>query len=112
MLTGSIGMLPASLGAVEPKTQRRRAMYEPVHGAAPDIAGRVLANPIAMIASFAMALRYSFGQGEWADRLDGAIAATLGRGLRTRDIAASGESHVSTREMGQAVLEELQRAGD
>ncbi|MDP9137890.1 MAG: isocitrate/isopropylmalate family dehydrogenase, partial [Pseudomonadota bacterium] len=112
MLTGSLGMLPsASLGAADAKTKRRRAMYEPVHGSAPDIAGKGLANPLAMIASFAMALRYSFGHGDWADRLEGAIASTLGRGLRTRDIAAGGETAVSTREMGRAVLEELQRSG-
>ncbi len=109
MLTGSLGMLPsASLGAVDARTGRRRAMYEPVHGSAPDIAGKGIANPIAMIASFAMALRYSFGEGEWADRLERAIMAALSRGLRTRDIAASGESAVSTREMGQAVLKELE----
>jgi 3-isopropylmalate dehydrogenase len=109
MLTGSLGMLPsASLGAVDAKTRRRRAMYEPVHGSAPDIAGKGIANPIAMIASFAMALRYSFGLGEWADRLDGAVAATLSRGLRTRDLAGGGEAFVSTREMGQAVLKELE----
>ena len=109
MLTGSVGMLPsASLGAIDAKTGRRRAMYEPVHGAAPDIAGQGIANPIAMIASFAMALRYSFGEGEWADRLDKAIMAALNRGLRTRDIAPGGETTVSTREMGQAVVKELQ----
>ncbi len=109
MLTGSVGMLPsASLGAADAKTGRRRAMYEPVHGAAPDIAGQGIANPIAMIASFAMALRYSFGEGEWADRLDKAIMAALNRGLRTRDIAPGGEPTVSTREMGQAVVKELQ----
>jgi hypothetical protein len=62
MLTGSLGMLPsASLGADDPKTGKRKALYEPVHGSAPDIAGKGIANPIAMIASFAMALRYSFG---------------------------------------------------
>src|SRR5213080_4464315 len=75
MLTGSLGMLPsASLGAPDPKTGRRKALYEPAHGTAPDIAGKGIANPIAMIASFGMALRYSFGLGEWAGKLDGAIA--------------------------------------
>jgi 3-isopropylmalate dehydrogenase len=109
MLTGSLGMLPsASLGPVDVKTKRRRAMYEPVHGSAPDIAGKGIANPIAMIASFAMALRYSFGLAPWADRLEQAVAATLSRGLRTRDIAARGEKAVSTSEMGQAILAELQ----
>src|SRR5579871_4960349 len=88
MLTGSLGMLPsASLGAPDAKTKRRKALYEPVHGSAPDIAGTGAANPIAMIASFGMALRYSFGLGEWADKLDAAISAVLSKGLRTKDIA-------------------------
>src|ERR687884_259012 len=81
MLTGSLGMLPsASLGAEDPATGTRKALYEPVHGSAPDIAGRGLANPIAMIGSFAMALRYSFGLGEAADRLERAV--TDGRAKR------------------------------
>ncbi|CAN5269784.1 3-isopropylmalate dehydrogenase [soil metagenome] len=108
MLTGSLGMLPsASLGAPDPKTKRRKAMYEPVHGSAPDIAGKGLANPIAMIASFGMALRYSFGLGGWADKVDQAIAAVLAKGLRTRDIAQGGEPAVGTSEMGDAILAEL-----
>src|ERR1700747_3188403 len=75
MLTGSLGMLPsASLGEIDARTSMRKALYEPVHGSAPDIAGQGLANPIAMIGSFAMALRYSFGLGELADRVDVAIA--------------------------------------
>src|SRR6202142_3477248 len=87
MLTGSLGMLPsASLGAPDQRTGKRKALYEPVHGSAPDIAGKGIANPIAMIASFAMALRYSFGLGDAADRLEGAIALVLDRGLRTGDI--------------------------
>jgi 3-isopropylmalate dehydrogenase len=70
MLTGSLGMLPsASLGAADEKTGVRKALYEPVHGSAPDIAGQGMANPIAMIASFAMCLRYSFGMGEWAGKV-------------------------------------------
>jgi len=109
MLTGSLGMLPsASLGAVDEKTGRRKALYEPVHGSAPDIAGKGLANPIAMIASFAMALKYSFGMGEWADKIDAAIAATLARGLRTGDIMQPGMQQVGTVEMGDAVLAELE----
>jgi 3-isopropylmalate dehydrogenase len=108
MLTGSLGMLPsASLGAEDPVTGRRKALYEPVHGSAPDIAGQGLANPIAMIASFGMALRYSFGLKEWADKLDHAIAAVLAKGLRTKDIA-SGGSHISTGQMGDAIVKELQ----
>src|ERR1700731_4520004 len=82
MLTGSLGMLPsASLGETNPKTGKRKPMSEPVHGSAPDIAGKALANPIAMITSFGMALRYSFGLGEAADRLDAAIAKVLASGL-------------------------------
>ena len=81
MLTGSLGMLPsASLGEVDPKTKKRKAMYEPVHGSAPDIAGKGVANPIAMIASFGMALRYSFDMGKEADLIEQAIAATLDQG--------------------------------
>src|SRR5205809_5907286 len=80
MLTGSLGMLPsASLGEVDVKTKKRKALYEPVHGSAPDIAGKGLANPIAMIASFGMALRYSFELGALADKVDQAIAAVLAR---------------------------------
>ncbi len=112
MLTGSLGMLPsASLGAVDAKTGRRKALYEPVHGSAPDIAGKGLANPIAMIASFAMALRYSFGMVEWADKVDSAIAATLGKGFRTGDIMQAGMKEVGTAEMGDAVLAQLEAAG-
>jgi 3-isopropylmalate dehydrogenase len=109
-LTGSLGMLPsASLGEVDPKTKKRKALYEPVHGSAPDIAGKGIANPIAMIASFGMALRYSFNLGKQADMVDRAIANTLARGLRTADIKSEGAKVVSTEEMGSAILEELQK---
>jgi 3-isopropylmalate dehydrogenase len=109
MLTGSLGLLPsASLGAVDAKTKKRKALYEPVHGSAPDIAGRGLANPIAMLASFGMALRYSFEMGALADRLDAAIAAVLAAGLRTADIKSEGTTVVSTSQMGEAILKELQ----
>jgi 3-isopropylmalate dehydrogenase len=105
MLTGSLGMLPsASLGAPDAKTGKRKALYEPVHGSAPDIAGRGIANPIAMIASFAMCLRYSFNMVAEADRLEKAIANVLDQGLRTADIAAKGEKSVSTTEMGDAII--------
>ena len=108
MLTGSLGMLPsASLGAPDPKTGKRKALYEPVHGSAPDIAGEGKANPIAMIASFAMCLRYSFEMIAEADRLEKAIANVLAKGLRTADIAGKGEETVSTAEMGDAILEEF-----
>jgi 3-isopropylmalate dehydrogenase len=108
MLTGSLGMLPsASLGDADPKTGTRRALYEPVHGSAPDIAGKGLANPIAMIGSFGMALRYSFGLDEAADRLEAAIAEVLAEGLRTADIKSEGCRVVSTSEMGDAIVAEL-----
>jgi 3-isopropylmalate dehydrogenase len=110
MLTGSLGMLPsASLGELDPKTKRRKAMYEPVHGSAPDIAGKGMANPIAMLASFAMAMRYSFNMGEAADQLEAAIAAALGKGLRTADIKSEGCKIVSTAEMGEAIVGELEK---
>jgi 3-isopropylmalate dehydrogenase len=110
MLTGSLGMLPsASLGEVDAKTKKRRALYEPVHGSAPDIAGKGLANPTAMLASFGMALRYSFDMGALADRLDAAIAAVLASGLRTPDIRSERSTPASTTQMGEAVLAEMQK---
>ncbi len=110
MLTGSLGMLPsASLGAPD-ANGRRKAMYEPVHGSAPDIAGQGLANPIACLMSFAMLLRYSFDQGAEADRLERAIGAVLEQGYRTADIAGPGDVKVSTSAMGDAVLKELGRS--
>ena len=108
-LTGSLGMLPsASLGEIDPKTSKRKALYEPVHGSAPDIAGKGIANPIAMIASFGMALRYSFNLGKEADMIDQAIAATLAKDLRTADIKSEGCKVVSTTEMASAILAELE----
>ncbi len=110
MLTGSLGMLPsASLGAADAHG-RRKAMYEPVHGSAPDIAGQGLANPIACLLSFAMLLRYSFDLGAEADRLEHAIGAVLEEGYRTADIAGPNDAKVSTSEMGDAVLKELDRS--
>ncbi|MFT0891071.1 3-isopropylmalate dehydrogenase [Pseudochelatococcus sp. G4_1912] len=109
MLTGSLGMLPsASLGAEDPVTGKRRALYEPVHGSAPDIAGQGLANPLAMIGSFAMALRYSFGLGEQADIVEQAVANVLAAGVRTKDIAAPGANTVGTGAVGDAVIRELE----
>jgi 3-isopropylmalate dehydrogenase len=110
MLTGSLGMLPsASLGELDAKTKRRKAMYEPVHGSAPDIAGKGMANPIAMLASFGMAMRYSFNMSKEADLLDAAIAAALAKGLRTADIKSDGAKIVSTAEMGAAVVGEMEK---
>jgi 3-isopropylmalate dehydrogenase len=110
MLTGSLGMLPsASLGEIDSKTKKRRSLFEPVHGSAPDIAGKGLANPIAMISSFGMALRYSFDMGALADKIDQAIAAVLASGLRTADIKSEGTKDASTTQMGEAILKELQK---
>ena len=109
MLTGSLGMLPsASLGDVDPKTGKRKALYEPVHGSAPDIAGKGLANPIAMIGSFGMALRYSFGLDDAADRLDARSPACWRRPAHA-DIRSDGDRLVSTSEMGDAIVAELAR---
>ena len=108
MLTGSLGMLAsASLGETDPKTKKRKAMYEPVHGSAPDIAGKGIANPIAMIASFGMALRYSFDMGKEADLIDKAIAATLDKGLRTADIKSDGMHAGRHAQMGDAIIAEM-----
>ncbi|MBO6638610.1 MAG: 3-isopropylmalate dehydrogenase [Roseitalea sp.] len=105
MLTGSLGMLPsASLGAPDAITGKRKALYEPVHGSAPDIAGKGIANPIAMIASFAMCLRYSFAMIDEAARIEAAIAKVLDEGLRTGDIMGEGARQVSTSEMGDAIV--------
>ncbi|PSL18637.1 3-isopropylmalate dehydrogenase [Shimia abyssi] len=108
MLTGSLGMLPsASLGAPM-ENGRPKAMYEPVHGSAPDIAGQGKANPSACILSLAMALRYSFSVGEEADRLEAAVEKVLADGVRTADLMqADGDAPVSTQEMGDAVLAAL-----
>src|SRR5690554_863055 len=105
MLTGSLGMLPsASLGAPDARSGKRKALYEPVHGSAPDIAGKGIANPIAMLASFGMCLRYSFGMVEEADRLDQAIASVLESGLRSKDIMSEGMTEVGTIAMGDAII--------
>ena len=108
MLTGSLGMLPsASLGAPM-ENGRPKALYEPVHGSAPDIAGQGKANPSACILSFAMALRYSFAMVEEADRLEAAVNAVLAKGIRTADLLQSdGSTPATTSEMGDAVIAEL-----
>ena len=108
MLTGSLGMLPsASLGAPM-ANGRPKALYEPVHGSAPDIAGQGKANPIACILSFAMALRYSFDAGEEASRFEKAVEAVLADGLRTADLMGpDGGTPVSTTEMGDAIVAKL-----
>ncbi|MBL6933455.1 MAG: 3-isopropylmalate dehydrogenase, partial [Rhodospirillales bacterium] len=109
MLTGSLGMLPsASLGEAD-ESDRRRAMYEPVHGSAPDIAGEDMANPLATILSFAMCLRYSFDMGEDADLIEQAVQNVLKGGLRTADIMSDGMAKVSTTVMGEAVVNEMEK---
>ncbi len=106
MLTGSLGMLPsATLGAVE--NGRRHAFYEPIHGSAPDIAGKGLANPLAQILSLALLLRYSFDMEEDAAAIEAAVENVLTHGGRTPDIAAPGRPRLTTAEMGDAVLAAL-----
>ncbi|MEO1317512.1 MAG: 3-isopropylmalate dehydrogenase [Pseudomonadota bacterium] len=108
MLTGSLGMLPsASLGAPM-ANGRPKALYEPVHGSAPDIAGQDKANPIACVLSFAMALRYSFDLGAEADMLEGAVQDVLAKGIRTGDLGGDPSSAVGTVAMGDAILEALE----
>jgi 3-isopropylmalate dehydrogenase len=102
MLTGSIGMLPSASMAAG-----RKGLYEPVHGTAPDIAGKDLANPLASILSMAMMLRYSFGLADEAERVERAVRAVLADGLRTGDIFQPGCTRVGTREMGEAVVAAL-----
>ncbi|MEZ0261504.1 MAG: 3-isopropylmalate dehydrogenase [Alphaproteobacteria bacterium] len=107
MLTGSLGMLPsASLGALQ-ADGKRAALYEPIHGSAPDIAGKGLANPLAMILSVSMMFRYSFDMKKEADVLENAIEQLLNRKLRTADIMAEGCTKLSTTEMGAALIDQL-----
>ncbi len=104
MLTGSLGMLPsASLGVADSRG-RRKALYEPVHGSAPDIAGQGVANPLATLLSFAMMLRYSFDMDGAATRVESAVSRVLADGLRTADIMQDGATRVSTQQMGDALL--------
>jgi 3-isopropylmalate dehydrogenase len=110
MLTGSLGMLPsASLGAAD-SSGRRKALYEPVHGSAPDIAGKDAANPLASLLSFAMMLRYSFDMKDEAKLVERAVRQALESGARTGDILEPGTTRVSTTAMGDAVLKELEKA--
>ncbi|MBI3630921.1 MAG: 3-isopropylmalate dehydrogenase [Candidatus Sungbacteria bacterium] len=106
-LTGSLGMLPSASLGTKDKNGKLPALYEPVHGSAPDIAGKGIANPIATILSFAMMLRYSFDMGKQADLLENAVKAVLEKGLRTADIMQEGAKKVSTKEMGDAVIASL-----
>ena len=107
MLTGSLGMLPsAALGPIK-ENGTRAAMYEPVHGSAPDIAGQSKANPLAMIMSFAMMLKYSFDMKEDSKLIETAVQNVLLNGFRTADIKEGAKKIISTKEMGDAVIEEL-----
>ena len=109
MLTGSLGMLPsATMGAVQP-SGKRHALYEPIHGSAPDIAGKGVANPLAQTLSFAMLLRYSFGMEEDADMIENACVNVLKNGLRTADIMAPGSARIGTAVMGESILRELDK---
>lgn len=111
MLTGSLGMLPsATIGAAAPDGSRH-ALYEPIHGSAPDIAGKAMANPMAQILSFAMLLRYSFGMEDEAKLVERACTNVLASGLRTADIMQPGLARVSTQVMGDAVVRELDKIG-
>ena len=108
MLTGSLGMLPSASLGLPMANGRPKALYEPVHGSAPDIAGQGKANPIACILSFAMALRYSFGMGEDATRVEKAVEKVLADGVRTADLMGpEGGTPVSTTEMGDAIIAAL-----
>jgi 3-isopropylmalate dehydrogenase len=110
-LTGSLGMLPsATLGAPD-SSGRRHALYEPIHGSAPDIAGKGMANPMAQMLSFAMLLRYSFEMEEDAQLIERACTNVLASGLRTPDVMAPGCAKVSTHVMGEAVLREMDKLG-
>ena len=107
MLTGSLGLLPsASLGAKD-KNGKMRSMYEPIHGSAPDIEGKNIANPIASILSLSMALRYSLDLDVEADLIDSAVQKVLDDGLRTKDIMSSGKKEVGTSVMGDAIISKL-----
>jgi 3-isopropylmalate dehydrogenase len=109
MLTGSLGMLPsATLGAPD-ASGKRLALYEPIHGSAPDIAGKGIANPLAQLLSFAMLLRYSFGMDEEAALIERAVTNVLASGLRTADIMAPGTAKVGTGVMGESILRELDK---
>lgn len=109
MLTGSLGMLPsASLGAKQ-ANGKQFALYEPIHGSAPDIAGKNVANPLATILSLGMMFRYSFGYAKEADLIEKAVENILNRGVRTADIAKVGEARASCSDMGDKVVEELKK---
>jgi 3-isopropylmalate dehydrogenase len=111
MLTGSLGMLPsASLGEID-ENNFRKALYEPVHGSAPDIAGQGIANPIACILSFAMCLKYSFAMNEEADKINDAVNNVLTAGYKTPDLIGNNEQNLSTQQMGDKIVEAYNSIG-
>ena len=107
MLTGSLGLLPSASLGLKDKNGKIRSLYEPVHGSAPDIAGKNIANPIATILSLSMALRYSLDLDKEADLLDSAVQKVLDDGLRTKDIMSDGKKEVTTTDMGDAIVSKL-----
>ncbi|MEJ5153980.1 3-isopropylmalate dehydrogenase [Gluconobacter wancherniae] len=109
MLTGSLGMLPSATLGVVREDGKRNALYEPIHGSAPDIAGQGIANPLAQILSFAMLLRYSLNRSDDADLIEQAVSNVLATGLRTADIMSPGMARVGTEMMGQAVMREMEK---
>ena len=111
-LTGSLGLLPSASLSGLGKGGRSRGLYEPIHGSAPDIAGQGIANPIATILSFGMALRWSFDRADLADQLEAAVRRVVARGVRTPDIATPDQATVSTTQMTDAILAELSTESD
>jgi 3-isopropylmalate dehydrogenase len=109
MLTGSLGMLPSATLGLKDSSGRRPALYEPIHGSAPDIAGKGIANPLAQILSFAMLLRFSFDMDEDAAMIERACTNVLASGLRTADVMAAGCAKVGTHVMGEAVIREMDK---
>ena len=108
MLTGSLGLLPSASLGLRDKNGKIRSLYEPVHGSAPDIAGKNVANPIATILSLSMALRYSLDLDKEAEALEKAVQDVLNDGFRTKDILSDGMKEVSTSQMGDAIISKLQ----
>ena len=106
-LTVSLGLLPSASLGVKDKNGKMRSLYEPVHGSAPDMAGKNIANPIATILSLSMALRYSLDLEKEADLLDTSVQQVLDEGLRTKDIMSDGKKEVTTRDMGDAIISKL-----
>jgi len=107
MLTGSLGLLPSASLGTKDKNGKTRSMYEPVHGSAPDIAGKGIANPIASILSFSMALKYSLDLDKESENINQAVQRVLDDGLRTKDILSKGKKEVSTSQMGDAIISKL-----